>query len=90
MKLIIAYIIVINLTSFLMYGADKRRGIAKKRRIRESSLLLITTIGGSIGALSAMSIFHHKTKHFKFRFFVPFLLILHIILFIYIFRIHAV
>ena len=44
------------------------------RRVPELTLLIIAVIGGSIGALVAMWLFHHKTLHLKFKYGVPLIL----------------
>lgn len=41
------------------------------RRISEATLLLLAVSGGSIGAMLAMDWFHHKTKHRKFKYGIP-------------------
>ena len=47
------------------------------------TLLFMAAIGGSLGALFGMKIFHHKTLHLKFRLGVPLLLILQVAALIY-------
>jgi uncharacterized membrane protein YsdA (DUF1294 family) len=42
-------------------------------------LLFVAAIGGSVGALLAMQIFRHKTKHLKFSIGVPTILGIQII-----------
>lgn len=49
------------------------------RRISERTLLLAAAFMGGLGALLGMYIFRHKTKHARFRFGVPLLLVLNII-----------
>ena len=49
-------------------------------RIREGSLLMLAILGGSIGTLLGMKIWHHKTMHKKFKFGLPLILIIQIIL----------
>ena len=44
----------------------------------KARLLWIAVAGGSIGALLGMKVWHHKTKHNKFRFGLPAILILQI------------
>lgn len=39
------------------------------------TLLVIAAIGGSIGALMVMRLFHHKTLHLKFKYGVPLILV---------------
>lgn len=75
------YLIVINIITFALYGIDKKRAIRSAWRISEKTLLGMAFVGGSVGALLGMMVFHHKTKHLKFRILVPFFLVLHIALF---------
>lgn len=82
---IFIYIININIVTFCLYGIDKRKAKHHQWRIPESTLLLIAMIGGSFGALVAMKLFHHKTKHSRFQILVPFFSIIYLILFIYFF-----
>ena len=74
------YFIVINLTGFAMMGIDKRKAVKKLWRIPESTLFVIAIIGGSIGSIIGMRIFHHKTRHWYFVFGMPLILILQILL----------
>jgi uncharacterized membrane protein YsdA (DUF1294 family) len=74
------YLIVINVTVFLVYGIDKWRAKKGKWRISEATLLLLAVIGGSIGAWLGMKVWHHKTMHKKFKYGVPAILIIQIIL----------
>ena len=59
-------LIVINVITFLVYGIDKWKAKQGSWRISEATLLLLAVIGGSIGALLGMQIWHHKTMHLKF------------------------
>ena len=59
---------------------DKHKAINKKYRIPEKNLFLICLMGGSLGLLTGMYKFHHKTKHIKFKILVP----LFILIWIYI------
>lgn len=80
-----AYLIIINILSFILYGIDKLKAIKKKERISEKTLILIGILGGSIGSLIGMNLFRHKTKKLKFIIFLPLILIIHIIVVIYLF-----
>lgn len=84
MKYMLVYLVLINGFVFCLYGIDKRKALKHKWRISESTLLLGTFLGGSLGAIIAMNFFHHKTKHWKFKICVPLCLIFHIILLSYI------
>lgn len=83
MKLILLLLIAVNLVSFALYGLDKLKAKKGLWRIRESTLLLVAALGGSLGALLGMEVFRHKTKHWKFRILVPVFLMLHIALGVY-------
>ena len=67
----IAYLIVINIVAFILYGIDKRRAVNRQTRIPESVLLWMARLGGGLGSMLAMYIFHHKKKKAKFMFRVP-------------------
>jgi len=81
----IIYLLIINLTAFIMYFSDKTRAIKRRWRIPEATLLFIAALGGSLGAFAAMKVFRHKTKHPKFYITVPLLVIFHIAVIIYVF-----
>jgi uncharacterized membrane protein YsdA (DUF1294 family) len=76
----IIYLFLINITSYLVMGYDKKRARAKKFRVSERNLFLLTVIGGSIGTYMGMKQHRHKTKHQTFTVGVPLILSLQIIL----------
>ena len=83
LKLIVSILIfIINVITFILYGVDKRRAKRKRWRISEKTLLVFTFCGGGLGAILGMLSFHHKTKHLKFRIFVPIFFIMQLILLI--------
>lgn len=79
------YLILINLIAFALYGIDKRRAKQGAWRISEYTLLLVALLGGSLGALLGMRYFRHKTRHRKFRYGVPLILLLQLGLGLYFF-----
>ena len=80
LKAIVIYLAAINVITFIMFGADKARAAKGRWRISEAALILAVLLGGSIGALAGMRIFHHKTRHRKFTIGIPVILALQIIL----------
>ena len=80
MKVLTYYLIAINLIGFLIMYIDKIKAINNDYRIPEKNLFFICIIGGSLGLLMGMYKFHHKTKHNKFVYGVPLILILNIII----------
>lgn len=77
------YLIIINILSFILFGIDKYKAIHKKNRIPEIVLLFISLLGGSLGGLIGMILFHHKTKKIKFKILIPLFLIINILIILY-------
>lgn len=57
-----------SIVAFAMYGIDKHKAKRGAWRISEKALLLIGFLCGAVGALAAMQLFRHKTKHYYFYF----------------------
>ena len=74
------YLIAINVVTFLVYGIDKWKARQGSWRISEATLLILAVIGGSFGALFGMKVWRHKTMHKKFKYGLPLILIIQIIL----------
>ena len=81
---LLVWLAVINLLTFIVYGADKRRARKGKWRVPEKTLFLLPVLGGSIGALLGMRVFHHKTKHWYFVWGIPAILLAQIALAVWI------
>ena len=82
--IILIYILIINVVTFFVYGIDKYKAKHAKWRIPEATLLLLAAIGGSIGAWCGMKVWHHKTMHKKFKYGVPVIFILQVVLAVWI------
>ena len=77
------YLAVINVVTFFMYGIDKWKAKKSKWRIRETALLGLAVLGGSIGTWLGMQVWHHKTQHKKFKYGVPAIIIIQLALIVY-------
>ena len=77
------YLIIVNIISFILMGYDKYSAIKKNYRISEAALLTFSLLGGSIGTLLGMILFHHKTKKLKFIILVPLFLIITILVLLF-------
>ena len=70
-----AYLLLMNLAAFFTFGADKRRAKRAAWRVPEKTLFLLALLGGSVGAVCGMRVFHHKTRHWYFRCGLPAILL---------------
>ena len=82
-KILIIYLIALNVVTFIVYGIDKMKAKRSKWRIPEATLLGLAVIGGSVGAWLGMKVWHHKTLHKKFKYGIPLILIAQIALLIF-------
>ena len=80
MQYIAVYIAAISLLAVILTIRDKRAAQKKKWRVRESTLLLIAALGGSVAMLLTMQVIRHKTKHAKFMLGIPVIIVLQIAL----------
>ncbi len=71
MKPLLIYLLLINAAGALLMLTDKRRAKNNLWRIPERVLLLVAFLGGSLGSLLGMYLFHHKTRHMKFQILLP-------------------
>lgn len=79
----IYYLAAVSITTFVLYGIDKYKAKKGKWRVSEKRLLIMSLIGGGVGAWAGMEVWHHKTRHMKFRYGVPFMATLQILTAIY-------
>lgn len=70
------YLGIVNVAGFILPAVDKRRAKKDKWRIRESTLFLISALGGSVAMYISMRLFHHKTKHKRFMIGIPVIIVL--------------
>ncbi|WP_417899369.1 DUF1294 domain-containing protein [Bacillus haimaensis] len=84
MELFITIYILINILAFLLMKVDKKRAVNHEWRIAESKLWTVSFIGGALGAWMGMRTYRHKTKHFPFKYGLPFITILQVALISYI------
>ena len=87
--IVIAYLAAVNLLAFSLFGIDKRRARLGRWRVREATLLLAASVGGSVGALLGMRLFRHKTRKRRFTIGVPLILAAQVIAAVLLFRAFA-
>lgn len=79
MKLVLICLLLINAAGLLVMLADKKKARKNLWRIPEATLLTVAALGGSIGVLAGMYLFHHKTRKPKFFIGVPLILTVQLI-----------
>ena len=72
---LLVWLAAINLVTFAVYGIDKAKAKRGTWRVPEKTLFLLPLLGGSLGALLGMRVFHHKTKHWYFVWGIPLILL---------------
>lgn len=74
-----------NIIGFALMGIDKHKAKKRAFRIPEATLFTVALIGGSIGSILGMYTFRHKTRHPRFVYGMPAILILQIVLLVLVF-----
>lgn len=74
-QLLSVYLLAVNVLLFALMGIDKYKAKRGLWRIPEKTLFLTAALGGSIGGILGMQLFHHKTRHNSFKFGFPAILI---------------
>ncbi|MBR1884368.1 MAG: DUF1294 domain-containing protein [Clostridia bacterium] len=82
----IIYLIIINLVAFFTMHLDKELAKKQKRRISEKTLFTLALLFGSIGSITGMYKFRHKTKHMSFVIGMPVILVFNIICIYFIYK----
>lgn len=74
-KLLLIYFISISLISVIVCVADKARAKKGRWRIKESTLFLLSALGGSAAMYITMRLIRHKTLHKRFMIGIPLIII---------------
>ncbi|MBR3770215.1 MAG: DUF1294 domain-containing protein [Lachnospiraceae bacterium] len=80
----VIYLSLINVTGFFLMGVDKNRAKRGAWRISEKTLFGCALLGGSLGTTIGMHVFHHKTKHWYFKYGMPLILMIQVLFMCYI------
>lgn len=62
LKYVLIYFVCINFISFIVFFLDKEKAKRDRWRIQEKTLHTLSFLGGVVGSISAMTLFHHKTR----------------------------
>ena len=88
-KILMIYMGIINVITFLAFAIDKLHAIKGKRRIRIITLLGLACVGGSAGALLGMYTLRHKTKVDYFTVGVPLIMIMQAVVMFFVMNIRG-
>ncbi len=83
-KYVLGYFIFVSLIATAITVYDKMISYKKsRRRISEKTLLYIAFFGGAIFEYITMLLIRHKTKHIKFMWGLPAIILFHAVLIIF-------
>ncbi|MCP8617072.1 DUF1294 domain-containing protein [Salirhabdus salicampi] len=77
---ILYYYIAVNIYGFLLMGFDKWKAKRGKYRIAERHLFISAFLGGALGCIIGMQLFRHKIRKGVFRYGMPLLFVVHLML----------
>lgn len=80
-KILVLYIVFVNLYGIIIMYIDKKRSINGRWRISEAKLFGAALLLGSPGILCGMYLFRHKTKHIRFVVGIPLILLIQLYIF---------
>jgi uncharacterized membrane protein YsdA (DUF1294 family) len=72
--------------TFSIWGFDKFRAKLNQWRVPEKSLITLIILGGGIGALVGIAVFHHKTRKSYLTIIAVVCIMIHLFLFFIILR----
>ena len=79
-QVLTAYLVLVNAAALALMLVDKQKAQRGAWRIPEATLMGVALIGGSLGTIAGMYLFHHKTRHWQFAFGIPIMMVLHVCL----------
>lgn len=77
------YLLAMNVITFSVFVVDKRRAESGDYRIPEGTLIGLSFMGGSLGGILAMHLVRHKTKRWYFIVGLPFFVVLHVFVLVF-------
>lgn len=83
---VILYLVIINVVGYVIMGVDKKREASEMRQAPRMALFFTALLGGSLGCILGMQHFRHKTKHWYFKYGMPAILVVQVLLFALLFK----
>jgi len=82
LEFLLGYLVFMQLVAIFITIRDKRSAKKNRWRVKESTLLLVSILGGSVAMLFTMHMIRHKTQRKKFIVGIPLIIVLQIALII--------
>ena len=79
LRIILIYMLAASVIGFFAMGIDKAKARVGAWRISEKTLFGITLLGGGAGVWLGMQMFHHKTRHWYFKYGVPIIFLVELV-----------
>jgi len=70
-KIVVVYLLIVNIVAYFVMRHDKRLARQRGRRVPEKTLFGYAAFGGAMGIWLGMRVFRHKTKHISFLLGIP-------------------
>ena len=77
------YFALISIIAIAVTVADKAKAKTGAWRVKESTLLILSALGGSVAMFITMLVIRHKTKHAKFMVGIPLIIATQLAAFIF-------
>lgn len=81
--ILLAYLAAINAVTLIAFIADKVKAMRGSWRIKESTLLGLALLGGSLGGMVGMGAARHKIRKPAFKYGLPAMLLIHVAAILY-------
>lgn len=75
-QILMLWCLGLSVLGFFLMGYDKLQAKRGRRRVPEKSLFSVALLGGAAGAVLGIYLFHHKTRHWYFKWGLPAILLL--------------
>ena len=83
-RILLIYLGIMNLVTFIIFAIDKANARAHRARIRIVTLLGLSFAGGSVGGIITMYLLHHKTQKDYFTVGMPLIIIMQVVVLFYV------
>jgi len=83
-EFLLGYLLIMQLVAIFITVRDKRSAKKDRWRVKESTLLLVSALGGSVAMLLTMKMIRHKTQKNKFMIGIPAIIVLQVAVIVYV------